>query len=762
MGLCLLFALCVSGCQDEASLDEIRRMHAQNRFAASLEPLRVRLVANPDDPELNYLYGLTLLETGSPDTAIWSLRKAARSEKWARASGIRLGQAALATQEWENAIAIANQVLESDPETIEALLIRANARLEQKTDPSAALEDFERVLDIDPTHLDAHAAKVATLIAIGDVDEAAAGIIRLEELAIAANAQPDFRARVCTIAALFASERGLDDEADQRFSDCRSEFPDNRTLVESYVGYLDEKGRVDEAHQVLRATLARNADDSALRISLARRLISTQRFDESAQLLEEGTKRPDLAVASDAWAAFADHYAAKGELSQAADAYQKSLDMREESTVFHRLTYADILAQAERNEEALKVASQLENDVYRGLIEARVAINRDDPAKALARLDLVLPNWPNNPGARYWAARAAEQLGDFPRAIEEYRQSIRSGAGFTDSGIRLARLHLAEGAGEAAWGAVSRYVDEHPNDPEAAELMMKIASVHGPDSRLQGVVRTLVSRPSWPFAVAARAQIVARAIGPKQGFDTIRKASNLDLSRQANLPALRGLVDLLIEFDQPAEALQAVDEALKKTLEIATQKKVQRPDLLILRGRALGANGRGAEAKRVLEEAIAQAPLDASAHEALGIVLANTGASDEAMQQFARARELDPERSTAYLEAAIHHLDAGEKERAAELWRALLKERPENSSAAYGLARLEFATAKRTNAPTKAAFDNALRGARRAARFGGGRPAGELLIEIHEARGEQDQASGIRAKLQALPAPSEPASPAPK
>ena len=77
---------------------------------------------------------------------------------------------------------------------------------------------------------------------------------------------------------------------------------------------------------------------------------------------------------------------------------------------------------------------------------------------------------------------------DADRAAEEYRQSIRSGAGFSDAGVRLARLHLAENAYEDAWNA-GRFLDERLNDPQAARLLMRIATVTGPDTRLRAQAR---------------------------------------------------------------------------------------------------------------------------------------------------------------------------------------------------------------------------------------------------------------------------------
>ena len=60
--------------------------------------------------------------------------------------------------------------------------------------------------------------------------------------------------------------------------------------------------------------------------------------------------------------------------------------------------------------------------------------------------------WPDNAVARYYAARAAERLGDFDRAIDDYRYAIRAGIDDTDARYRLARLYEAARAYALALG----------------------------------------------------------------------------------------------------------------------------------------------------------------------------------------------------------------------------------------------------------------------------------------------------------------------
>ena len=57
----------------------------------------------------------------------------------------------------------------------------------------------------------------------------------------------------------------------------------------------------------------------------------------------------------------------------------------------------------------------------RHLILGRVAQERRQHAKALVEFAEAAKVWPNNAFARYYTALSAEHVGDFDRALEEYR-----------------------------------------------------------------------------------------------------------------------------------------------------------------------------------------------------------------------------------------------------------------------------------------------------------------------------------------------------
>jgi len=707
-------------CHGSVSIEEIRALHARGDFASSIEPLRELLEEAPDAPEPNYLYGIALTRSGSPERAIWALRKAAADDRWARSAKVELARASLAAREWESAIRVADELLGQDPDDVDARLLRASAFIESKTRFGDALEDLDFVLSREPANLDGLVDRISVLIALGRIEEAARSLEDLEATETDSRGGAALVAQVCTVRAMFSAERGLVEEATSRFRECRKRHPDSRRLLEAFVAHLDSRGRVDEANRELLATLERDPDDSLLRILLVRRFLSMGRFEDSEAILVQGTERSDPAVASDAWAAFADHHVALGDLSAAAAAYERSLGPREEVSSFQLLALGDLLARAGHDDRALEVAKGIDNDAYRGLIEARVHLNRDDPGAALARLDSVLPVWPNNPGARYWAARAAEQLHRFDRAVEEYRQSVRSDPTFTDAALRLARIEAAEGKGEAAWSAVSRYASEKPNDPRAAEIMMDIASTFGPEQRLRDLAKALSIRPIWPAAIAERARVLGRT-NPRQAADFIRTGSGLDLTKPASAPALHALIDL-------CQVADCASESVELTLS-ASEAHPGDADLLAAAASALLSVGRLGEARELVDRAVAIDAGNARAHLIRGRCAADEGRDGEALSEYSATRRLDAELVAAYEEPARRLEASGRIREALALWVALTRERPEHARAAYEIARLSLAE-EATGVNAHETLREALDWVRRSERFGGGEEAVELKRSI--------------------------------
>src|SRR5262245_47324764 len=175
-----------------------------------------------------------------------------------------------------------------------------------------------------------------------------------------------------------------------------------------------------------------------------------------------------------------------------------------------RFAYADTLVQAERFEQAMQVADQIEQPALRDLIRGRVLLGQGDAKGALSAFEAGIRLWPNNPASRFLAGQAAERAGDFERATSEYRESIRAGAAQTKAGLALGELYAVRGDHAGALDALRRYVQNHPDDPEgylvsiriahgagehgiAAEGLARLAALPGQTARAKGEEATLLA-----------------------------------------------------------------------------------------------------------------------------------------------------------------------------------------------------------------------------------------------------------------------------
>lgn len=719
----------LAGCTPPDPLKEARESQEAGRFAESMKTLEELISQGREEPELLYLYGHALRVTGSPQRSIWSLRKAAEDPVWELQASLELAIAALQTRAFETARAAADRVLNLEADHKQALAIRAESLSSGLIDPEAALADFDRLLEMDPENFRVRVLKAEALLRLQRIDEAAEVMSVLEERGKSANLGSAGLGTLCVTNATFASEKGDVEDAESLFVDCLERFPDSGVVFAETIRFFEKVGQVERVFSILEDLLERSPASIQFRIALANRLRQRGEIEAAEKVLRAGLEVPDERRVSDAYAALADHFLMIGDESLAADFYIQAFESFPDPTPYQILTLADLFARAGRNERALEIAQQIEDMAQRGLIEARVFLNENQPEKALSILDEVLPSWPDNPGARYYAARAAEQIGDFERAIEEYRQAIRSGPAFTDAGLRLARIHEAQGELERAWAVAAQYYEARQQDVAILPLLFQIAHRLNNPARLGPLLERLSSSHGWAIALAERSNDFAERFGSERGIDLIERSKRVELSDPSSAPALRSLVRHLVASNRSEQAENALAEALSKHPDSA--------DFHEIRGMLHEAVGAGEAATEAYQRALEIDPQHARSLAALGALVAAGGQTESALALLDRANSANPDdpqplRLAGSIEAGIGH-----SEEAIEHWGALLREHPQDAATLMLLAKLRLESGQAT--------DNAVELARRALRFGGGEEARALLVELHTARGESQLAEESRA-----------------
>lgn len=727
----LLLILCVA-CGGGDPQAEIRAQHERGAYGETLEPLRALLTERPQDPELNYLYGVALARTGQPGLAIWALRRALEEEEWAVPAGLELAADALAVRSYRLAEEAATEVLAREPDDLRALRIRGEARLEDKQDLAGALADFDRIVASDPTDFGAQMSRFATLLALELADDAQAALEELEKLALEQYVPPGESARLCVARAVFAAELREQERAVEVFDECLEAYPTFPVVIEESVRFFDQSGQGARATEVVRAALEHAPEVTVYRRQLADRLRRQGRLDEAAELLREGTRLESQQAVADSWTALAEHHASLDELPEAVDAFERAAEIVGPLPQQQILAYADLLAAAGMNERALEVAKDLEGESYRQLIRARVLLNERRPEEALAVYQNALELWPDNAIARYYAARAAEQTGDFEAAVEQYRQAIRAEASATDAGLRLARMLAAEGDAQAARSALSQHSRAHPGDPDGTLFAIELARRAGDGNQVRRLYSRIPPSPLRALAAAKLAAATSVSAGPRAGIAFLRSDPLLDLTNPRDVDALRALVVLMIEAGDTASAHSALEAALAVGPEDS--------NLAEIRGLVLEGEGEKlGDAEAAYRRALELDPRNPHALASLGRLASATGRSEESIALLCeRAGAVaslpsGPEPSLRCSEALIA---SGRQAEAIEELEAALREFPWSAPVALSLARIH----REQQDPVGAA-----RLARRADRFGAGREARELLEAI-DRNGDVERAAGQEQK----------------
>jgi tetratricopeptide (TPR) repeat protein len=737
VGLIGSFAL--AGCDDADPLESIREQQAAGDFAGSVAPLRELLKTRPDDSEMVFLYGRALALTQQSNLAMWSLRKAMQDPEWLVPAGLQLAFLALDARDFNEVVEITGQILQSEPENVSALLMRANAQAHWKKAPELALADANRVLELDPDKLEAYEPRILALLALDRLDEASASLEEAGRRLIELEATGAVLAWHCTTTAAFEQESGNLEQARETWIACLDAHPADLGVLSEAMNFYDAHGEPDRALAILRAALADAPTSRPLRVALSQRLRLMGEAAEAEAVLREATRFEDPQLAAAAWMDLGELRQALGEYGAAADALEQAFELAREAGAPNPdllFGYADTLVLAGRLTRALEVAEELPVPAHRQLIRARVAQEQRDPARALDEFDEALRLWPDNPWARYYAALAAEELGDFERALAEYRYAVRISPGATDARTRGADLLLAQGQPSFAVQMLVTATGQAPLEIEGQVLLMRLSAQLGDMGTVRdSLVQIGQSHPAWVGrALAAAAEGLAKRAGPDVALGMLVTAPGVNFNDPRYAAALRALVRFSHEAGETAATRDAVQQTLAAHLDSGAFQEI--------RGFDLERSGAPAAAVRAAyERAVELEPRNPQALASLG----RLELSDDpgaALALFDRAAAADPADPAPKLQAARALIASGKLAEAEERLDVLLLEHPLEAEAAAERARLDLQQGVATA--------RTLERARRAVRFGGGADVLDLLSRVHAERDEPEPAAQAAERAQAL------------
>jgi len=714
---CLLFVGCAGSVEDRIA--EVRALQDAGQFNESVEPLRELLAKNPDQPEANYLLGVALVQTGQLSLAVWPLEKAAADPGQAVSAGLLLASTFLGLESPDDAVRVASQVIEKDPNRVAALKIRAQALLAANRREDA-LKDTTRLRELAPDDYQTLLTHAIILAELGRLDESEKAHAELEEKG-AKSGDASTAARACLARATFFKDNLKDDaRAEAHFKECLEKAPTEPLALRLVTQFYDDRKRGDEATKIWEHALAEAPENLQIRASLAGRYAAQGKSDKALALHKEGV---ELLGNSQAWYALAEFERRNKHVDKALEAVDQAIAASPNPNENLQFFKSDLLIDLDRLDEAEALAEGFKEPSFRDLIKGRVLLSRGDAKGALATFDSGLKRWPNNAGGRYLAGLAAFQVGDFPRAESEFRESLRVDPAATDAGYSLASLYLAQGRNaEAAETARVFVTSRGGSRPDGYLVYAKAATAAG---NYDAAVRTLDALQEAGFAKEAALARVAVELA-KSGPDAAIKQGakgGVDWSDPASEIVLRQVVEGMVAGGK-------TEQAHKWILELVAKRSDAAPLHEILGALDLRL-AKDADAKTEFEKAIAIDAKYSRAKAGLAAIAARSGDTAGAIKLFDEAAVGATDVSAAY---AAAQLVAGQGDQAGAKQRleAIVQKDPGHAGARNDLAWML--------AQSNQDLDRALVLAEAAYRIDPSPEIGDTLAFVNLQKGQTDRA----------------------
>ncbi len=703
--LLLATAAAIAGvaCGETDRLAEVRALQEAGDLYGSLEPLRELIEDRPDDPEVQFRYGAALATLGHVTQAEFALEKAMEDPKWKVAAGSRLAYGALQTMNYDRAVDVANRVLESEPDNVPMLLVRAEARARARKELELALADAERALELEPDRLDAQKPRILALLAMDRIDDVEVAIEDLGKQLSESETSEELAAWHCATRAVFTEEKATFEKdpkaakrAEELWKDCLTRFPSHPDVVNNAVEFYD-RGDREHSIDVLRAALAKEPTADSYRSPLAARLRDAGKPEEGEAVLREEAEAEEPHRAVMGGFELAEHFQALGDYAKGLEAADRAMKTaRELGGMGPELAfeYADALLLAGELDRAEQLAREMTVPAHRALVLARVAQDRGDYQRANQHFEEAFRVWPDNGNARFLAAVAAEASGDFDRAIEQYRYAIRITPGDIEARTRLAQLYAAERDLQFALEMLAG--PDVPRDSEADLLVLELRVRLKEPRAVDAAIARLRDAKAAPIA-RALVQIAQQAGGDhaRSALAAVRKSAAAH-PREADWQEVLG---------RALEATGAPREEVRAAYARALERDAQNAGALL--GLARLASDPN-EALALFDRAAASDRTDAEAEIGAARALAAAGRASDAEARLVAALPKHP----------------------------LAREIP-NQIVELRVGRGDFS-------------DETLALARRAVRLGGGADAWERLSRIHAGRGDTAKAAETSAQARTL------------
>ncbi len=669
----LLLSWCWLACSSPEERAERERATARDAIAkgqraealAAIERLRE---AQPDDPSSFGSYAQLLIQAGEAPRAAWEVEQELRRAPERNELRIMLANILLLVNDPHRALEIVSKIPESAPQHAQGMLISGRAE-HQLGNAEVGNHWFDEVERRYPDYFVARLARLNSLIEENRSEEASALLAQLKA-AVAGKPPEDSDWIQVHLAELglydFQVRSGFAAAAQPGIERLLAEDSEDATAWTLLARAYEMQQRPLEGLERVRKALAEDPDRLWLYPILIEGYAKLGDAAQQSELLQQYAERSGRA---DALIMLAQRHALDGEREAALTTFERAIEQHPADPLIHfalgetRLNF-DRIPEAEAS---LARFRELAPDDPRGeYLKGRIQLAKGELAAGRDTLTAIVPEF-DTAVSQYWVGAALEALGDFagaerrfraalsrdPRLVEAHQALIRRAEARGDWNMLLTRGRsfraehprqfdawaaivtgsIQLGQPQQALEAARALTQLSPTSDSAHVLLARAQAAAGQLEEAQRSLDTAALHSEQKADVEGeRALVLGRLGRVEQGLVVVEAARAADPD-SAKLEYARAL--LLFQLGRGTEGAQAID----RTLALAPA------DPLPLRARAefRASTGDFSGARADIERYLEQRSDDPKAHFVLGAALAGDGKSQEAIQAYRRAGELDPQ-----------------------------------------------------------------------------------------------------------------------
>ena len=472
----------------------------------------------------------------------------------------QLGLLYVRMQDWPHAYEELTRAVELQPEDFQSHIDLARLLI-VAGDAQQATQEIDLLLKKWPNNSQSHFMSANLLAAKNDLPAAIAEVEKAISLdSTDANLYMNLGVMQIRIGETDAAEKNLNHAIELNPKEMRS-----RLLL---AGLYQSHNRFPDAEQQLQSAIQADSQNPDPRAAMARLYLEEGRKAEAESFLQRA--KQDFPNNSAGYRMLGDFYYLTGDVDNALTEYA-ALNKEHPKDVQVKKNYIELLILKNRDADARKLNDELlkadpnDNDalIYRGQLQLRAG----DAKSAVATLQTVVKNDPNNAAAHYQLGAAHQQLGNLDGARSEWLDAMRLRPDQIQTVRALAGLSLRQGDMTTLEQTSNQMITLQPASPEGYALHAIVNINRNKfDEAEKDARKSIEVAPQSSFGYVQMGNLKFTQKQYKDAAQFFQQS----LDRNAgSTDALRGLMNTYLAAKKPDQAVAAIQSQIAKSPNIS-------------------------------------------------------------------------------------------------------------------------------------------------------------------------------------------------